>query len=119
MPLALIYLIRRFCYRLYRFFYDWYIGGFLFFYAHGLEILESQDRFWAIRITAKNLFEPLYKDETMVGRILGFIFRSGRIVLAFFIYMLIILIAAIGYLAFAALPLYVIYYGLAPFFPNL
>ncbi len=94
------------------FVYNWYIGGFLFFYRHMTNVLERFDRTWAFQITLKNLFQPMYQDQTIVGRILGFIFRSFRIVIAGTIYAFVILVGISLYVMWAAIPLYIISRGL-------
>jgi hypothetical protein len=112
MNFAAVYLIQRFFYRIWMFFYDWYIASFLFIGRHCIDLLERLDRYWALRITFKNLFQPLYQDHTAVGRILGFVFRILRIICALGIYLFIILLAIVIYAAWAGLPIYIVSRGL-------
>ncbi len=111
MSFSVIYLIQRFFYRVGIFLYDWYVGGFLFFAKHGVNFLERLDRFWAIKITARNFFRPLYQDATFIGRILGIILRTFRIGLALILYVLIISALILFYLIWALIPILIIGYG--------
>jgi|GEM_PF-199350 len=106
---SLIYLIQRFFYRIYEFMRHWYIGGFLKVVHRTLSFLEILDRRLALKITLRYLFRPLYQDYTVLGYILGFIFRSARVAIAGFVYLIVILIALAVYLAWAAFPAYLVY----------
>lgn len=112
MSFSVIYLIQRLIHSIYTFLYRWYIGGFRLIGGKTVIFLEHLDRFWALKITALNLFEPLYQDQTFVGRILGFVFRSFSIVCATVIYLVIILIAILLYAGFAWILPAVALYGL-------
>ena len=111
MSFSLVYLIQRFFYRIYEFLRHWYAGGFLAVVHQTLNILESLDRSFAFRITLKNIFKPLYQDYSILGRILGFIFRSARAFFGGVIYLVIVLIAAAIYVGWAILPFYILYQG--------
>lgn len=114
MSFSLVYLLQRFFYRIYEFLRHWYVGSFLAVTHKTLNILEALDRRLALRITLRYLFRPLYQDYTVLGYILGFIFRSGRLILGSIIYLSIFIIAAAIYLAWAVAPFYIIYKGLKP-----
>ena len=86
MNFALTYLIRRFFYRIFDFFHHWYEDAVRVFNHWVISFYERLDQTFALRITFKYFFQPLYKDYTIVGRILGVIFRSGRIFLGFIVY---------------------------------
>ncbi|MDO8601644.1 MAG: hypothetical protein Q7R62_00720 [bacterium] len=109
--MVITYLLGRTVYRIKLFFSDWYIGGFRFVSRRTIDLLESLDRTWALAITFKNIFQPLYQDHTFTGRILGFIFRSIRIVIGIGLYVLIIVAAVIIYAIIAITPLYILYWG--------
>ena len=111
MNFSLVYLVNRFFYRIFDFGRDWYIGSFLYIGRHTINFLESLDQIFAWRITLKNLFQPLYQDHTIVGHTLGFIFRSLRMIIGGIIYLFIFIIAAAIYLAWIAIPIYVVYAG--------
>lgn len=76
-----------------------------------LNILEVLDRRLALRITLRYLFKPLYQDYTILGYILGFVFRSGRILIASILYLIIVLAATAIYLAWAFIPIIIIALG--------
>ena len=94
--------------------HNWYAGGLLAVWHHTVNILESLDQYWAFRITLKNLFQPLYQDQTILGRILGFIFRSFRLLISGILYVIIILLSFTVYVCWAAIPVYILYRGLQP-----
>lgn len=87
----------------------WYKEAFLIFWHQMIKILESLDKIFAIKITFRHWLQPLYQDRTIVGYILGFIFRTGRILLASFFYLVIFLLGCSLYLFWAIIPLFLIY----------
>lgn len=106
MVLALFYLIERFFYRLIDFFRHWYVKSF-FIYSHQvITLFERLDRGFALKITIRHLFQPLYKDYTLIGYGLGFVFRTLRIVTVSLIYLFLIILAALLYLLWILFPLY-------------
>ncbi len=108
MSFSLVYLGQRFVYRIWRFFHDWYAGGFRVIGGKVVSALETLDRTWAFRITLRNIFKPLYGDRSFLGSILGFFFRSGRLLAAGVIYLCVIAVGIAVYLGWAAIPLYII-----------
>ncbi len=110
MDSAVGYLVSRFFYRFSDFFHHWYIDASRRFFHKQLSFLERLDRTLAIRITVKYFFQPLYKDYTIVGRILGVIFRSGRILIGLVTYTIVILLfLALYFVWVSVLPLILIY----------
>ena len=107
--IAVVYLIKQFFYRIWAFLEDWYIGGFLMVARRGVDVLEQLDRSVAFKITVKNLFKPLYQDETFVGRVLGFFFRSSRVIIGGFLYGAVIAVFVAAYLIWALIPIYIIF----------
>ncbi len=71
--------------------------------------LERLDYSLAWKITLKNLFRPLYKDYTILGYVLGFFFRLGRLILGTVIYVVLFAIAAAAYLFWLLFPIALIY----------
>jgi len=65
---------------------------------------ERLDRRLAWKVTFKNLFQPLYKDYTIIGHILGFVFRSIRLLVASIIYIFLFFVALIVYFVWVAVP---------------
>ncbi|MBD3238201.1 MAG: hypothetical protein GF332_00980 [Candidatus Moranbacteria bacterium] len=55
---------------------------------------------WATYVTARNLFEPLYQDYTVMGRVLGPIFRIGRVLIGIVIHLILLILEIIGFLLF-------------------
>ena len=72
--------------------------------------LEAADQTFAIRITLRHFFEPLYKDYSIIGRILGVIFRTGRVIVGGVVYLLITIMFAVVYLVWLAIPAALLWY---------
>lgn len=107
--MLIIYLFNRFIFRLQEFLRHWYIDGF-FAYKHIVfSFLGKLDKFFALKITWRYLFQPLYQDRNFLGYILGFIFRFGRLLMSGFIYLIIIAVALVLYLVWMTIPAYAIY----------
>ena len=104
MNFALVYLLHRALYRLFDFFHHWYVHGSRNLFHYFVSSLERVDRTIAIRVTLRYFFQPLYKDYTIIGRILGVFFRSARILIGLFIYVFAIALFALIYLAWVLLP---------------
>lgn len=105
------YLIGRALYRISLFFSDWYGGGFRIVGRFAINTFERLDKTWAVWITFKNIFQPLYQDHTFTGRILGFFFRSVRIIIGLALYAVVIVVAIVVYAIIAVAPLYILYLG--------
>ncbi len=116
MSFAPIYIIQRGLLRIYEFFRHWYADGSRFLGHAFITFLERLDRVFAVRITLRYFFEPLYKDYTVVGRILGVIFRSIRVLLGASVYVVVSLLYAVAYVLWLALPLAVLIHALTLFF---
>jgi len=80
------YLVERFFYRATDFLHHWYVHGLRNLTHAFLNFFENIDRTLALRITAKYFFQPLYKDYSFLGRILGIVFRTFRISIGLVIY---------------------------------
>lgn len=105
LPLSLSYLMRRLWYRIAIFFHHWYVDGSYFFARHSLSLFLNLERTLAFRITATHLFEPLYQDYSIVGQIIGPIFRLVRLILGSIIYITLGVIALCLYIAWLAIPI--------------
>ncbi len=86
MNFAPLYLLNRFFFRFTDFLHHWYIGGSRALGASFMNTLEGWDRVLALRVTLHYFTHPLYGDYSVIGRILGIIFRSFRILLALILY---------------------------------
>ena len=101
---ALIYLGQRFIYRVVGFLYHWYVAGTRAYWHGVVELFERMDHTLAWNITRKHLFKPLYGDYSVVGYILGFIFRIGRLCGASIVYIILFLILAGAYIIWLLIP---------------
>ncbi len=109
MDFAPIYLIQRFFYRIADFFHHWYVDGSRAIGNQFMVTLQATDQAFAIKITLRYFFQPLYKDYSVIGRILGIIFRTGRIIIGGVVYLLIVVAFAIVYIAWLALPVAIVW----------
>lgn len=98
------YLVRHFIFHLIEFFRHWYVNAFLVIGRWLINNLEWFDRTLAFKVTLRHFFEPLYGDYTILGRFLGFLFRFIRIVLAIFLYPILIFAASAIYIIWAVIP---------------
>ncbi len=104
MNVALVYLVERFFWRIGDFFHHWYVHGSRKFAHYFVSFLERVDRTLAFKITLRYFFQPLYKDYSVVGRILGIFFRSGRLLIGLFVYVVLGLLFLAIYIVWVALP---------------
>ncbi len=114
MLLAIRYLVARFFYRIWQFLVHWYGHGFLLFWEKTFVVFALIDHVIALRITLRYFFEPLYRDYTTLGRVLGIIFRSGRVLLGVVVYAVLGAFALALYVIWAFLPLYILSHALYP-----
>ena len=109
MSYAPAYLLHRFFFRIIGFFHHWYIDASRWF-LHGLNgIFMNLEQSFALCVTFRHFFEPLYKDYSIVGRILGVIFRSGRIVIGLLVYGIVTVLFMAVYIAWLSLPLLLLF----------
>jgi hypothetical protein len=109
---ALGYIVHRFFYRIWAFFHHWYIDDSRAIAHHFVSTLEEIDKSLAVAITLRYFFQPLYKDYTVIGRILGVIFRTGRILIGVAVYILVTVPFAVFYVIWVALPPFLLFYAL-------
>jgi predicted tellurium resistance membrane protein TerC len=112
MGFSLVYLVQRFIYRVVDFFHHWYVDGSRTIARNYILTLQSADHIFAVKITAKHFFEPLYKDYTIIGHILGVIFRTGRIISGVVVYAFYTIIFAVVYVAWVAIPAVILFYAI-------
>ncbi len=111
MNFALVYIINRFFYLIGDFFHHWYFHATRTMVHGFVSFFENLDRTFAVRITLRHFFEPLYKDYSILGRILGVIFRSGRVLIGGVIYLFFVIIFLGVYLAWLLIPPGIIIYA--------
>jgi hypothetical protein len=70
------------------FFERWYIDFSRTYWLWVLEQFQNLDRSFALRINVHFWLQPLFGDYTTVGRIIGPVLRTGRIILGFLTYLL-------------------------------
>ena len=105
---APVYIVQRFFLRIFEFFVHWYVDGIRFFWHRCLLIFGRLEQSLALRITMHHLFEPLYKDYSIVGWILGPIFRLGRVLIAGFAYLVLFGFSFAVIALWTALPAFII-----------
>ncbi len=110
MNFSLTYLVGRFFYRIYDFFHHWYADASRVFFHKLVSFLESLDYAFALKITLRYFFQPLFKDYTVIGRIIGVVFRTCRILGSLAVYFLILVVFSIVYIFWLALPVVLILY---------
>ncbi len=106
--LFIAYIFERLLFRFWEFIRRWYAGAAMWFWRKTLERLQSLDRRIALKVTVIYFFRPLFGDESVIGRLLGFFFRTLRIVFASALYLVILAAAAFAYLLWALFPVFVI-----------
>lgn len=87
MDFAPAYILKRGLFRIREFLHHYYIDGTRFLFYKFINFMEVVDRSVAFGITFRNFFVPLYRDYTIVGRVLGVIFRSIRLLIGGVIYL--------------------------------
>ena len=111
MSFSLIYLAHRLLYSIWSFVYNWYVGS-LYVIGHGVSSSAAAvQRSFAVTITLKNLFQPLYQDATILGHILGFIFRFLRLIMGGLVLLAVYAFGLVVYLLWAVVPIGIIYWG--------
>lgn len=105
----LIYITTRFAYRFQEFLRHWYLDSFTIISHFLVSLLERLDRTFALKVTLRHIFEPLYQDRTILGHLLGFVFRSLRLILAIAVYIVVVSFFVMFYLLWILLLPYVVY----------
>jgi hypothetical protein len=104
MTQAFLYLAKRFVYRILDFLRHWYVKSIRYYSNFCLDFFERLDRFFAWKITAQNIFKPLYGDYSLVGYVMGFLFRSARLLGTSIVYLFLFLISVVLYLIWVLVP---------------
>lgn len=82
------YSFSRLAFRFGAFFRSWYVGGSRRYAHAALNFFEILDRGFALKITLRHLFKPMYGDYSAVGYGLGFLFRLIRLVAGSAVYLI-------------------------------
>ncbi|MDP3015191.1 MAG: hypothetical protein Q8N28_02140 [bacterium] len=104
-----IYLFNRLSYRFLGFFRHWYLDGSRAYGRFIFSFLEKQEKKLAFKITLKHFFEPLYQDRSFIGYVLGFLFRSGRLIFGGVVFLILSITALFFYFAWLAIPVFIIF----------
>ncbi len=86
-----------------------YVDGFRVVAGITIEFLSALDGTFAVKINLRFLFTPLYQDRSFIGYVLGFLFRTFRVLIGGAVYLVIALFAAGAYVAWAAVPIFLVY----------
>ncbi len=100
------YLINLFTHRVFEFLEHWYIGSFRIVGEVLLGILSRLDKTFAVKVTIRHFFEPLYQDRTIIGYVFGIIFRTARLIIGASVYLFISIIVFGLYAIWLAIPVY-------------
>ncbi|MGB9609022.1 MAG: hypothetical protein ACPL3E_01455, partial [Minisyncoccia bacterium] len=93
-----------FLFRIYEFLNHWYVKGTRWIFHYWISTLESLDYSFAIKVNLKHFFEPMYKDYSLIGRILSIFFRTLRILIGSFVYLIISFFALIFIVIWVLIP---------------
>lgn len=107
---APVYSIERLFFRIRVFIEHWYVGSFKKYSDFVLNFLSRVDYYLAWKITFRHIFQPLYRDYTFLGYVLGFIFRSIRLFIASVIYLILFAVIIGLYIFWLLIPPIVIYF---------
>jgi len=109
--MVFVYLFETFFKNIKFFIEGWYVRSTKKIFEKLRETIVDLDKDFGLKINLRNIFAPLYKDYSIIGYFLGFIFRLGRILLATLIYVFLILIFVFGVIFwFLLLPALIFYF---------
>lgn len=103
------YLTFQFFYRIYDFLYNWYVRTSKRYWHFVFNRLEDVDRTLALKTTTKLWFQPLYGDYSFLGYILGFFFRTMRIIIGLVIHTTLIIISLAVFIIWIIMPVIMVY----------
>jgi len=104
-----VYLLKNLFLDVFLFFKHWYWDSFQLIYGKALGIIRGMERRLAVRINVRFIFKPLYQEYNIYGYVLGFLYRTFRIIIGSIGYLLIMALATLAYILWAALPVFVVY----------
>ncbi|MCR4328794.1 MAG: hypothetical protein NUV53_04805 [Patescibacteria group bacterium] len=110
MHFALVYIVQRAFFRIADFFHHWYGDGSRVVFHNFISMLERLDRKFAVKVTLRYFFEPLYQDYSAVGRVLGVLFRTIRVSVGLAVYAATAIFYAIIFAAWCATPAVLLFY---------
>lgn len=90
------------------FFVHWYWHGALFAYGTVRKMLRWLDHVFGLRVNARFLFHPLYQERNVTGYLLGFIFRSLRLILGVLVGAVLCVCAVVVFVLWVGIPVYIL-----------
>jgi VIT1/CCC1 family predicted Fe2+/Mn2+ transporter len=105
MEYSLVYLLARLASSVIGFWKHWYVDGLIYAWDKLRGTIYSLDRSFAVRITLKHFFEPLWGDYSIIGRIIGPFIRIARIAFGGVLYLLAACLWAILVLVWLFIPI--------------
>ena len=111
---ALVYLVHRVFVFIGNFIHHWYIDGSRFFFTTAQSIFLQVERTFAVSTTLGHFFEPLYQDYSIVGIIIGPLFRLGRVLTGIVVYILLGVPYLCLYLVWIGAPIGLFFYIFIP-----
>lgn len=112
MDFAGIYLVDRLVFRIRNFFHHWYVHGTRRIAHDGMNLFESLDQTFALKITLIHFFEPLYGDYSVVGRFFGIVLRAARLLVGGVIYSVIAFAWGVVFLLWWSVPVVIMIFAL-------
>ena len=105
LPVVLSYIFKEIFHQGVCFLERWYLRRSAWFWAKVVDLLQLLDKRLAVLINFRMLFQPLYGDYSLAGRVLGPVFRLWRIVFGGILYLALLLLAgAVWFLYTLAIP---------------
>ncbi|MCK5084674.1 MAG: hypothetical protein KAQ64_03400 [Candidatus Pacebacteria bacterium] len=87
-----------------KFFFFWYLTSSKAFWNKEILFIKSIERDIGVIINLKLMFQPIFGDYSYMGRVIGPIFRTGRILVGLIIMAVSIAVVVIIYLIWIILP---------------
>lgn len=112
--ISLTYVVRRGIFRIASFLTDWYAGGTRYFLFHFTLKLRNLDKTFAVRANLHHLFEPLYRDYSIVGKIIGPPVRMLRVAVGGTVYAFVAFFFLIVYIIWILILPAIVVYGFIP-----
>jgi len=86
------------------FFYIWYVKGSESFWNKEISFIKGVESDIGVLINLRLLFQPIFGDDSYMGRVIGPIFRMGRVFVGSVIVLVSIITAIIIYLIWIITP---------------
>ena len=91
---------------------DWFVSKPKAIFDLLVELIKNLDKNFAVALNLKLITKPLYKDYSIVGRIIGPIFRFFRVLIGGIIYLVIALIFLLIILVWILILPFIVYQAL-------